>query len=484
MAEEPKQVKAEENGTDGAPAAAAQKPAAPMEQTVTCPPVFGLKPETGRWIYIVLGLIMNICLGTVYSWSVFTTDLKAFYAAGGSPMTSTEANMPFLVFLAFFAVLMPVAGRFFNKYNPKIILLAGSILVGLGWLLAGIAVQNVVHLGKNSYYLLVLAYGVVAGGGVGVVYGGPIACSTRWCPDRKGFAVGSTVLGFGVSAAITAPLATWLIKTYSVPATFLILGVSFLIILVIISLIMSFPPANWRPAGCKLPTASAAKNNFTTKAMLGTPAFYALWFCFIVGALAGLMAIGISKPMGTGYLGLNSNDASNVIIAFAIPNGLGRPLFGWLTDRVTPRYAAMLSFVLILVGSLGMLPAGNTGLALSVRLVFFIFSFCCLWMCLGGWLAIAPTTTTTFFGPKNQPNNYGIVFSAYGIGAIAGNLLSGYVKDTFVDHLVNGKLVKANVHPEAYMMIFYVTLVLALIGMAVAFIALKAPKTKEEKTDG
>ena len=120
----------------------------------------------------------------------------------------------------------------------------------------------------------------------------------------------------------------------------------------------------------------------------------------------------------------------------------------------------------------------------DIVLVFFIFSFCCLWMCLGGWLAIAPTTTTTFFGPKNQPNNYGIVFSAYGIGAIAGNLLSGYVKDTFVDHLVNGKLVKANVHPEAYMMIFYVTLVLALIGMAVAFIALKAPKTKEEKTDG
>jgi len=456
----------------------------PAEQAVGCPPVFGMKPETGRWIFIMLGLVMNICLGTVYSWSVFTTDLKGFLAAGGWPITSTEANMPFLVFLAFFAALMPVAGRFFNKYNPKIILLLGSVLVGLGWLVAGYAVSNVVALGRNSYYLLVVAYGVVAGGGVGVVYGGPIACSTKWCPDRKGFAVGSTVLGFGVSAAITAPLATYLIKAYSVPSTFYILGGSFLIILIIISLLMKFPPAGWKPAGCTLPAASAARNNRTTRQMLGTSSFYALWFCFWVGSLAGLMAIGISKPMGMGYLGLNSNDATNVIIAFAIPNGLGRPLFGWLTDRLTPRYAAILSFVLILVGSVGMLPAGNTGLAMTVRLACFIFSFCCLWMCLGGWLAIAPTSTTTFFGPKNQPNNYGIMFSAYGLGAIAGNLLSGYVKDNFVDNMVNGKLVKANVHPEAYMYIFYVTLVLAVVGILVAYLAMKPPKDPEQKPDG
>jgi OFA family oxalate/formate antiporter-like MFS transporter len=216
--------------------------------------------------------------------------------------------------------------------------------------------------------------------------------------------------------------------------------------------------------------------------MLKTPAFFALWSCFIIGAIAGLMAIGISKPMGMGYIGLNKDDAANVIIAFAIPNGLGRPLFGWLTDKITPRYAAMLSFVLILVGSVGMLPAGNTSLGMSVRVVCFVFSFCCLWMCLGGWLAIAPTTTTTFFGPKNQPNNYGIVFSAYGIGAIAGNLLSGYVKDNFVDNIVNGKLVKANVHPDAYMLIFYVTLVLALIGMAIAFFAMKPPAIPGEKS--
>jgi len=126
-----------------------------------------------------------------------------------------------------------------------------------------------------------------------------------------------------------------------------------------------------------------------------------------------------------------------------------------------------------------MLPAGNESLGMTVRVSCFIFGFCCLWMCLGGWLAIAPTSTTTFFGPKNQPNNYGIVFSAYGIGAIAGNLLSGYVKDSFVDDMSNGVLVKANAHPAAYMYIFYVTLALALVGMLVAFLAMKPPNDPE-----
>jgi len=120
-----------ENGKD---AKADQKAAA----AVTCPPVFGMKPEKGRWMFVVLGLIMNICLGTVYSWSVFTADLsKYFQSQGHITLSSIQLNMPFLVFLAFFAILMPVAGRFFNKYNPKTILVTGSVLVGIGWLVAG-----------------------------------------------------------------------------------------------------------------------------------------------------------------------------------------------------------------------------------------------------------------------------------------------------------------------------------------------------------
>jgi len=449
-AKEPEKVeKTEAKKTE--PAAAA--PSVPEVKSV-----FSMRPEVGRWVYVVIGLVMNICLGTVYAWSVFAKPMGTFFGLAGVKLNATQLNMPFLVFLAFFAVLMPIAGKFFNKFNPKIILAVGSVVVGLGWLMAGWAIDNVIMLKENAFTVLVAAYGAMAGGGVGIVYGGPIATSTRWFPDRKGFAVGLTVLGFGVSAAITAPLATYLIGAYSVPSTFMILGSFFLVILVLLSLLMSFPPAGWKPAGWTPPVTVAKTKDLTTGEMLRTPNFYAIWFCFLVGSITGLMAIGISKTVGMDktYVNLSSDAATLAVMAFAIPNGLGRPLFGALTDKYTPRNAALLSFLLVIVGSLGMLAAtpGDLGVAL------FIISFCCFWMCLGGWLAIAPTSTTTFFGAKNQPNNYGIVFSAYGIGAIIGNLMSGSAKDIF----------------GSYRVVFYPTLLLACVGLIVAYLGMKPPK--------
>ncbi|MEM2870736.1 MAG: OFA family MFS transporter [Thermoplasmata archaeon] len=431
--------------------------------------VFGMRPETGRWVYVALGLIMNVCLGTVYAWSVFTKDLKDFFAAGGQSLSATQLNTPFLVFLAFFSILMPVAGKLFNRLNPKLVMLLGGVAVGAGWLLAGYAIYDVVSLGAAAFPLLVVAYGVIAGSGVGVVYGGPIATSTRWFPDRKGLAVGLTVLGFGVSAAITAPLASFLISAYTVPMAFMILGALFFILLVILSLLMRFPPAGWTPAGWKPSAATVPARDLTTAQMLRTGSFYALWFCFIVGSLAGLMAIGVSKTIGTDYVGLEPATATMAVSLFALPNGVGRPLFGWLTDRLTPRYAAVVSFVLVILGGVVMIPAQEgSGLAEGARLALFLAGFSCLWMTLGGWLAIAPTTTSTFFGLKNQPNNYGVVFSSYGIGAIAGNLLSGYVRDEL----------------KNYLYIFYPIIALALIGIIVALVGMRPPKTGEGARSG
>ena len=109
---------------------------------------------------------------------------------------------------------------------------------------------------------------------------------------------------------------------------------------------------------------------------------------------------------------------------FAIFNGVGRPIFGWLTDLLTPRGASILSFVIIIIASLMMLFAVGEG-----DMTLWVVAFCGFWLCLGGWLAIAPTSNITFFGAKNAAKNYGIVFSAYGIAAIVGSLISSRLKD-------------------------------------------------------
>jgi len=341
----------------------------------------------------------------------------------------------------------------------------GSIIVGLGWILSKYG---------TSMTMLTLTYGVIAGGGVGIVYGVPIAACTRWFPDKKGLAVGLTVAGFGGSALITAPLAKWLIGpddakfkilgatlASSSPAigvmnTFLYLGVAFLILGVLLSLFLVFPPAGYKPAGWTPPSAASMAVDMDGSGIIKTPSFYGLWLCFIIGSVAGLTAIGIAAPVGQEIISLDAAKAAMLVSVFAIFNGVGRPIFGWLTDKITPRYAAALSFVIILLASLGMLAAktGTTGLYTTCFIGF--------WLCLGGWLAIAPTSNATYFGLKNAAKNYGIVFSAYGIGAIIGNLVSSKIKDMF----------------GSYTNTFYMTGGLALLGIVIALTLMKPPAKK------
>ncbi len=423
-------------------------PAEIAEREAMEPRILGLPPQQGRWLFVGLGLAIQLCLGTVYSWSVFKKPIEKEFTVG-----STASSMPFILFLAFFALLMPFGGRFLQKWGPRNVGIVGGILVGAGWILSGFA---------PNLPVLYITYGVIAGAGVGLAYGGPLAVASRWFPDRKGLAVGLTVGGFGLSAAITAPLARWLIDQYQVMPTFTILGVAFLVITILLSLPLKFPKAQWKPAGWKGAAAAAAVQNIGPAAMIKTPQFYGVWACFLFGSLAGLMAIGIASPVGQEIVGLSAATSSVLVSVFAIFNFAGRPGFGWLTDKITPRNAAFVSFVLIGLASAGMLTAG-TG-----DRVLYIVCFAMFWLALGGWLAIAPTTTTIFFGARDYASNYGIVFTAYGVGAIIGNLVAGQVKDIV----------------GSYTYAFWPTLGLSAVGLIIAFLLfrpIKAPETERAR---
>lgn len=404
--------------------------------------VFGMKAENGRWGFVVLGILINLCLGTIYSWSVFKKPIENCFKCG-----ATESSLPFMLFLAFFAVVMPFGGRLIQKFGPRTIGIVGGIIVAAGWMLSSFS---------PSIAALYVSYGLVAGAGVGLAYGGPIAVATRWFPDKKGLAVGLTVGGFGVSALVTAPLARYLIDTYGPLPTFMILGIAFLVLIVLFSLPLKFPAADWKPAGWKAATAAATNAlNLNTSSMAKTSAFYGLWLCFLIGTIGGLMAIGTASPVGQEIIKLDSQTAAVLVSVFAIFNGVGRPIFGWLTDKLSPRNTAALSFVLIGLASLGMLFAREGSVLL------YIFCFAAFWLSLGGWLAVAPTATATFFGSKDYAGNYGVVFTAYGVGAIAGSLISGQARDMF----------------GSYTYAFYPIAGLAVIGFVLALALLRTPKT-------
>jgi MFS transporter, OFA family, oxalate/formate antiporter len=415
--------------------------------------VFGMKPEVGRWMYVLIGLLIQLCLGAVYAYSTFKKPIMYYYDTN-----AFGSSLPFIIFLATFAALMYFGGRLIQKYGPWKIALVGGILVGIGWFSAGYT---------HSLLTLCLTYGLIAGAGVGLAYGAPIQTSTRWFPDLKGLAVGLTVGGFGLSAAIISPTGKRLLdshkifyedlgKSFGDPTfAFKIFGIIFFTLIVLLALTLRFPPANWKPAGWAGPKAGAAvATNFKPGQMVKTTSFWALMLCFIFGATAGLLAIGIASPVGTEVVGISASLASSLISVFAVFNFTGRPVFGWITDRFKPRTAAILSFILIGLGGGGMLLAGMNDKAL------YIACFAMLWFALGGWLAIAPTSTVNFFGAVNNATNYGIVFLSYGLGAIIGNVVSNKAKDWF----------------DNYDVAFWMVFIMAIVGIFLAALLLKAPK--------
>jgi OFA family oxalate/formate antiporter-like MFS transporter len=411
------------------------------------PPLFGMPPEKGRWVLVAAGLLINLCLGTVYSWSVFVDPLTDYFSTHlGQPVTANEVLLPYSVILAVFAVTMALTGRYVETHGPRKITIAGCILTGLGWLLASTV---------SSITMLSVMYGVIGGIGIGIAYGATVAVAARWFPDRRGLAVGLTVFGVGFSAFITANLAGYFIAAYGVMSTFRIFGIGIILITVPLALPLVFPPAGWKPEGWNPPVPGEGQQmtcECNRREMVKVPAFYGLWICYFIGCIAGLMAVSISKPVGTELLQIGTGLATALVGFFALFNGGGRLAFGVLTDRLNPGKTAMLSFVLIALVSLAMWQVPLVGV--------YIIAFAVLWLCLGGWLAIAPTATATYFGTCDYPRCYGLVFLAFGAGAIAGPQLAGYIKTTTGN----------------YLGVFPWVLVLAIIGFVIAYALMKPPE--------
>ncbi|TVP63856.1 MAG: MFS transporter [Leptolyngbya sp. LCM1.Bin17] len=399
--------------------------------------VFGLSAMRGRWLFIPLGITVLLCLGTVYSWSIFRKPLETELG-----ISATESLLPYTVALVCYAILMPIAGFFIPRLGPRTVAAIGGVVVGLGYILASFAA----HIGA-----ITLTYGVITGTGVGLTYGVPMVVVARWFPERKGLAVGLTIIGFGLSPLITAPLANSLIGSIGVRPTLRLLGMVFTVVIVAIAATLKLPPQDWQPTQSHQVQGATTVVQTYPPHLLKSRSFYGLWICYIIGALVGLSAIGISSPVGEEIININPTVAARSVALFALFNGVSRPLFGWLTDRYRPHQVAIASYSLMLVACILMMNA-QTG-----QVITYLAAFSLFWFCLGGWLAIAPTTTLRLFNPEDYAQNYGIVFTAYGIGALLGTLIAGQIRDWW----------------GTYTYAFYPMALLAIIGIVVASLMLK-----------
>ncbi len=382
------------------------------------------KKVMNRWLVVLGAVLIQLCLGAIYAWSVFTEPLvKAGW-------TKAQTQGVFAAGLATFAIIMVLAGRIMPKLGPRIVAMAGGVVLGLGYILGGL-------IGKTDFIGLFALIGIVGGAGIGLAYVVPIAVGMRWFPDKKGLITGLAVAGFGFGALLWVKLAgSWghLLAVQGLSTTFIIYGIIFLVSVVIGGIWMKYPPEGWKPEGWTPPQASDAKAtglvNFSSSEMLKTPQYYMILLTFVFGASAGLMSIGLMKlfPMtalmakGMGQAQASAIAGTAMAVFYALANGIGRIAWGAISDKLGRKNSIILMMAIqgIIVILFQWMAGTPALLYLGATLIGFNF---------GGNFALFPTITADTFGTKFVGQNYGWVFLAYGIGGIFGPMLGGRLGD-------------------------------------------------------
>ena len=415
-----------------------------------------------RWLVVVGAILIQLALGAIYAWSVFTARLTD--PAGPYAFSASETAWVFSSGLATFAIVMVLAGRVLPRIGPRRLAIAGGLLLGAGYLLGG-------FLG-SSFWAQLFGIGIIGGAGIGLAYVVPIAVCVKWFPDKKGLITGLAVAGFGFGATIWVKMAgSWfggLLNTTAVfglpgvQSVFVIYGIALALLVLLGSVVMVNPPEGFQPVGWTPPTSENADHegavDFRARDMLRTPQFYMLWSVVFAAGVAGLMVLYCIKLFGIDALEYRGIAGAGAITGtamawYAIFNGVGRIAWGSISDRIGRRATIMLMAVL----------QGATMLATyHVFITFgsafgFIVVAALIGFNYGGSFALFPAITADYFGNRNVGSNYGWMFTAYGIAGLAGPLLAGYFKDA----------AQGAQQPSVWMAPFIIAGIVCLLGAVV-----------------
>ncbi len=358
-----------------------------------------------RWVLIFAAFVIMMIISIYqYSWFLFAYAIQEQLR-----WNLATISLTFTIFAYAVTFIQPFSGFIADTYGPRKIAVGASFLIGIGLILASYA---------SSPHILYISYGL-GGLGVGVLYGISTACAIKWFPDRRGFAVGLVVFGFGAGTALFNWLVEGLLEAKGLRTTFMVLGVSMMTTLIPLSFFYKYPQEGVSFSYDSLKSEGEMSPDFKPVEMLKTYQWFLMYFSFTVTASIVLL-FGAQMKMLAREFNVSRNYFSLLLVLFPIGNGLSRILAGAVSDRFG-RENTMVAFYSLLGMSILSLVLFGHEPALFASLVVIA-------ALLGGApLALTPATIGDYYGSRHSTTNYGITYTAKGWSGLISGWLTGYL---------------------------------------------------------
>ncbi|WP_240473440.1 OFA family MFS transporter [Ferrimonas senticii] len=365
---------------------------------------------------LIAGIAINLCMGVLYAWSVFSKALQAELG-----WSAVDAGMPYSVAVMVFASCLLVSGVLQDRMGPRAMVILGCTLVSGGLIVSSFAIGNPL--------VLALSFGGMVGAGIGFAYACLSPAAMKWFhSSKKGLVCGLIAGGFGIAPLYLAPLTNFLIGSYGIENTFLFLGAGALLISVPLAFTIVNPPAGYvapAPAGYVAANKDGG-NDFSWREMLKTKQFYMLWVMFCFSASAGLMLIGNIVSIAATQGGLAN--AAFLVSALAVFNSGGRVVMGMLSDKIGAIRTLLLVFVLQGINML-LFPMYETEMGFMLGAALAGIGY-------GALLSVFPSLTADYYGLKNYGTNFGVLYTSWGVSGFIGPVIAGYVSAAYGSYAI------------------------------------------------
>ena len=364
-----------------------------------------------RWLIAGSAVGIHICIGSVYAWSVLSKPLMQEFGVG-----LKEIQWTFSLAILFLGLSAAFMGSYVEKAGPRKAGLISTFFFCSGLLGSSLAVS------LQSLPLLYMFYGVIGGVGLGIGYIAPVSTLVKWFPEKRGFATGIAIMGFGLASLVAGPLIQLLLQQFGLAITFQILALSYLLVMTPSALYLAPPSLRTTASenGSRCPITGAVQ--VSANNAMKTWQFWTLWWMLFTNITCGIGLLSVASPMAQETAGMSPLAAAAMVGGIGLINGIGRLFWASVSDYLG-RANTYIAFFILQSFAFFWLAKTSDSIAFQF-LVYLIIS------CYGGGFSTVPAFLSDLFGAKELSAVHGKILTAWAAAGVVGPLFVAWVKDS------------------------------------------------------